>query len=81
MLHTGNDFNLFSGWADNLAHLQQVVGLEKDGVGITGWYMHTFLLCSVCHVIDDLGWSNREILVRLVDKFEKIMLLPLVLKI
>ncbi|HFK4065197.1 TPA: tyrosine-type recombinase/integrase [Kluyvera ascorbata] len=46
-----------SGWVDNLAHLQQVVGHEKSGAGITQRYLHTFPLNSVCYVIDGLGWA------------------------
>ena len=46
-----------SGWVDNLAHLQQVVGHEKSGAGITQRYLHTFPLNSVCYVIDGLCWA------------------------
>jgi integrase len=39
-----------AGWVGNLAHLQQVVGHEKSGSGITRRYLHTFrylgLLCD-----------------------------------
>lgn len=44
-------------WVDNLAHLQQVVGHEKSGAGITQRYLHTFPLNSVCYVIDGLCWA------------------------
>ncbi|EPM0024329.1 integrase [Citrobacter farmeri] len=46
-----------AGWVGNLAHLQQVVGHEKTGVGITKRYMHTFPLTAVCYVIDGLNWA------------------------
>lgn len=46
-----------SGWVDNLAHLQQVVGHEKSGAGITQRYVHTFPLNLVCYVIDGLRWA------------------------
>lgn len=46
-----------SGWVDNLAHLQQVVGHEKSGAGITQRYLHTFPLNLVCYVIDGLCWA------------------------
>ncbi|EJQ7965215.1 integrase [Escherichia coli] len=46
-----------AGWVDNLAHLQQVVGHEKSGAGITQRYLHTFPLNSVCYVIDGLCWA------------------------
>lgn len=36
-----------AGWVGNLAHLQQVVGHEKSGAGITLRYLHTFPLSSV----------------------------------
>lgn len=45
-----------AGWVGNLAHLQQVVGYEKSGSGITRRYLHTFPLRSVCYVIDGLDW-------------------------
>lgn len=45
-----------AGWVGNLAHLQQVVGHEKSGSGITRRYLHTFPLSTVCYVIDGLGW-------------------------
>ena len=45
-----------AGWVGNLAHLQQVVGHEKSGSGITRRYLHTFPLRSVCYVIDGLAW-------------------------
>lgn len=45
-----------AGWVGNLAHLQQVVGHEKSGSGITGRYLHTFPLSTVCYVIDGLNW-------------------------
>ncbi|MFO3905354.1 tyrosine-type recombinase/integrase [Enterobacter hormaechei] len=45
-----------AGWVGNLAHLQQVVGHEKSGSGITRRYIHTFPLSSVCYVIDGLNW-------------------------
>ncbi|ASK03122.1 integrase [Citrobacter freundii] len=47
-----------AGWVGNLAHLQQVVGHEKSGSGITRRYLHTFPLRSVCYVIDGLDWLN-----------------------
>ncbi|PZD67459.1 integrase [Pantoea allii] len=46
------------GWVGNLAHLQQVVGHEKSGSGITQRYLHTFPLISVCYVIDGLRWEG-----------------------
>lgn len=46
-----------AGWVGNLAHLQQVVGHEKSGAGITQRYLHTFPLKSVCYVIDGLCWA------------------------
>lgn len=45
-----------AGWVGNLAHLQQVVGHEKSGTGITRRYLHTFPLSAVCYVIDGLCW-------------------------
>lgn len=45
-----------SGWMNNIAHLQQVVGHEKTGTGITRRYMHDFPLSVVCHIIDNLNW-------------------------
>ncbi|QXG55763.1 tyrosine-type recombinase/integrase [Pantoea jilinensis] len=45
-----------SGWMNNVAHLQQVVGHEKTGTGITRRYMHDFPLSVVCHIIDNLNW-------------------------
>ncbi len=45
-----------AGWVGNLAHLQQVVGHEKSGSGITKRYMHTFPLTAVCYVVDGLCW-------------------------
>ncbi|EFE95907.1 hypothetical protein HMPREF0758_2543 [Serratia odorifera DSM 4582] len=36
-----------AGWIGNLAHLQQVVGHEKSGSGISRRYLHTFPLRSV----------------------------------
>lgn len=45
-----------SGWMNNVAHLQQVIGHEKTGTGITGRYMHTFPLPVICHIIDGLNW-------------------------
>jgi len=47
-----------AGWVGNLAHLQQVVGHEKSGSGITRRYLHTFPLSSVCYVIDGLCWES-----------------------
>ncbi|MCM7717302.1 integrase [Enterobacter hormaechei] len=47
-----------AGWVGNLAHLQQVVGHEKSGSGITQRYLHTFPLSSVSYVIDDLCWES-----------------------
>ncbi|HGY2640739.1 TPA: integrase [Citrobacter freundii] len=46
-----------AGWVGNLAHLQQVVGHEKSGSGITRRYLHTFPLSTVCYVIDGLDWE------------------------
>lgn len=46
-----------AGWVGNLAHLQQVVGHEKSGSGITRRYLHTFPLFSVCYVVDGLSWA------------------------
>lgn len=46
-----------AGWVGNLAHLQQVVGHEKSGSGITRRYLHTFPLSTVCYVIDGLHWE------------------------
>lgn len=46
-----------AGWVGNLAHLQQVVGHEKSGSGITRRYFHTFPLSTVCYVIDGLDWE------------------------
>jgi len=46
-----------AGWVGNLAHLQQVVGHEKSGSGITRRYLHTFPLSTVCYVIDGLRWE------------------------
>jgi len=48
-----------SGWMNNIAHLQQVIGHEKTGTGITKRYMHTFPLGVVCHVIDELNWLTH----------------------
>ncbi|MCT6663719.1 hypothetical protein N4Q52_06845 [Enterobacter mori] len=45
-------------WVGNLAHLQQVVGHEKSGSGITRRYLHTFPLSSVSYVIDGLCWES-----------------------
>lgn len=45
-----------SGWMHNVAHLQQVIGHEKTGTGITRRYMHDFPLSVVCHIIDNLNW-------------------------
>jgi len=45
-----------SGWMNNVAHLQQVIGHEKTGTGITRRYMHDFPLSVVCHIIDNLDW-------------------------
>ncbi|HCJ8588741.1 TPA: tyrosine-type recombinase/integrase [Escherichia coli] len=47
-----------AGWVGNLAHLQQVVGHEKSGSGITRRYLHTFPLSSVSYVIDGLCWES-----------------------
>ncbi|WP_318388239.1 integrase [Enterobacter sp.] len=47
-----------AGWVGNLAHLQQVVGHEKSGSGITRRYLHTFPLSTVCYVIDGLCWEK-----------------------
>ncbi|MBJ8870785.1 integrase [Citrobacter braakii] len=46
-----------AGWVSNLAHLQQTVGHEKSGSGITRRYLHTFPLSTICYVIDGLGWE------------------------
>lgn len=48
-----------SGWMNNVAHLQQVIGHEKTGTGITKRYMHSFPLSVVCHVIDKLDWRIK----------------------
>lgn len=48
-----------SGWMNNVAHLQQIIGHEKTGTGITKRYMHSFPLSVVCHVIDKLDWIIR----------------------
>ena len=45
-----------SGWVNNIAHLQQVIGHEKTGTGITRRYMHDFPLSVVCLIIDGLNW-------------------------
>lgn len=45
-----------SGWVKNIAHLQQVIGHEKTGTGITSRYMHDFPLSTVCNIIDPLNW-------------------------
>ncbi|WP_247177761.1 tyrosine-type recombinase/integrase [Escherichia coli] len=47
-----------AGWVGNLAYLQQVVGHEKSGSGITQRYLHTFPLSSVSYVIDGLCWES-----------------------
>lgn len=47
-----------AGWVGNLAHLQQVVGHEKSGAGITRRYLHIFPLKTVCYVIDGLCWNG-----------------------
>ncbi len=47
-----------AGWVGNLAHLQQVVGHEKSGSGITRLYLHTFPLSSVSYVIYGLCWES-----------------------
>lgn len=47
-----------AGWVGNMAHLQQVVGHEKSGSGITQRYLHTFPLSSVSYVIDGLCWES-----------------------
>lgn len=47
-----------SGWVGNLAHLQQVVGHEKSGLGITRRYLHIFPLKTVSYVIDGLCWHG-----------------------
>ncbi|WP_336193695.1 integrase [Klebsiella aerogenes] len=47
-----------AGWVGNLAHLQQVVGHEKSGLGITRRYLHTFPLSTICYVIDGLSWTS-----------------------
>ncbi|HBZ7688845.1 integrase [Klebsiella pneumoniae] len=47
-----------AGWVGNLAHLQQVVGHEKSGSGITRRYLHTFPLSTICYVIDGLSWTS-----------------------
>ncbi|MGL4000196.1 tyrosine-type recombinase/integrase [Pantoea eucalypti] len=48
-----------SGWMNNVAHLQQIIGHEKTGTGITKRYMHSFPLSVVCHVIDKIDWIIR----------------------
>ncbi|KFC01056.1 integrase [Trabulsiella guamensis ATCC 49490] len=45
-----------SGWMNDITHLQQVIGHEKTGTGITRRYLHTFPLSVVCHIIDGLNW-------------------------
>lgn len=45
-----------SGWMNDITHLQQVIGHEKTGTGITRRYLHTFPLSVVCHIIDGLDW-------------------------
>lgn len=45
-----------SGWMKDITHLQQVIGHEKTGTGITKRYLHTFPLSVVCHIIDGLNW-------------------------
>lgn len=45
-----------TGWMNDITHLQQVVGHEKTGTGITRRYIHTFPLSVVCHIIDGLNW-------------------------
>jgi len=45
-----------SGWMNDITHLQQVIGHEKIGTGITRRYLHTFPLSVVCHIIDGLDW-------------------------
>lgn len=45
-----------SSWMNDLTHLQQVVGHEKLGTGITRRYLHTYPLSAVLHVIDGLSW-------------------------
>jgi len=45
-----------SGWMNNIAHLQQVIGHEKTGTGITRRYMHDFPLSVVCYIIDNISW-------------------------
>lgn len=45
-----------SGWMNDITHLQQVIGHEKTGIGITRRYLHTFPLSVVCHIIDGLNW-------------------------
>ncbi|ESN21711.1 MULTISPECIES: tyrosine-type recombinase/integrase [Enterobacteriaceae] len=47
-----------AGWVVNLSHLQQVVGHEKSGSGITRRYLHTYPLSTVCYVIDGLHWEG-----------------------
>lgn len=46
-----------AGWVSNLAHLQQVVGYEKSGSGITRRYLYMFPLATVFYVIDGLDWE------------------------
>lgn len=45
-----------SGWVSNIVHLQQVIGHEKTGTGITKRYMDTLPLSTVDYVIDGLNW-------------------------
>ncbi|WP_328592374.1 tyrosine-type recombinase/integrase [Yersinia rochesterensis] len=45
-----------SGWVSNVTHLQQVVGHEKTGTGLTQRYLHTFPLNTVAYVIQKLNW-------------------------
>lgn len=49
-----------SGWVSNISHLQQVVGHEKTGTGITRRYLHTFPLSATAHVLDGLNWLTHQ---------------------
>ncbi|MEG3112437.1 tyrosine-type recombinase/integrase [Pantoea sp. T14] len=46
-----------AGWVTNISHLQQILGHQMTGIGITKRYFHTFPIDTVCYVIDNLDWS------------------------
>ncbi|SPZ65458.1 site-specific tyrosine recombinase XerD [Serratia quinivorans] len=48
-----------SGWASNMTHVQQVVGHEKTGIGVTQIYLGAVALSLsvVCYVVDNLDYS------------------------